>query len=89
MFRRSFVSRMPPPIEPAGVSRATSRAQWMLSRLPFSLSPPSSGCGAGGADRMGFGWSFYAFFVAAAVWMAAYFVWAYADDARGRRKARR
>jgi hypothetical protein len=38
---------------------------------------------------MGFGLSFYAFFIAAAVWMAAYFVWALADDARGRRKARR
>jgi hypothetical protein len=27
-----------------------------------------------GAD--GFGWSFYGFFIAAAVWVAAYFAWA-------------
>lgn len=24
----------------------------------------------------GFGWSFYGFFIAAAVWIVAYFVWA-------------
>jgi hypothetical protein len=24
----------------------------------------------------GFGWSFYGFFIAAAAWIAAYFVWA-------------
>lgn len=27
---------------------------------------------------MGFGWSFYGFFIAAAVWMVLYFVWAIA-----------
>lgn len=31
---------------------------------------------------MGFGWSFYGFFVAATVWLAFYFLWA-------RRQARR
>jgi hypothetical protein len=37
---------------------------------------------------MGFGWSFYGFFVAAAVWMALYFAWAFASD-DARRKPRR
>jgi hypothetical protein len=26
----------------------------------------------------GFGWSFYGFFIAAAVWMVVYFIWAFA-----------
>ena len=26
---------------------------------------------------VGFGWSFYGFFVAAALWMAFYFIWAF------------
>jgi hypothetical protein len=30
---------------------------------------------------MGFGWSFYGFFVAAAIWITLYFIWAIrADD---------
>ena len=29
------------------------------------------------ALAVGFSWSFYGFFVAAAVWMALYFVWAF------------
>jgi hypothetical protein len=33
---------------------------------------------------MGFGWSFYGFFVAAAVWVALYFVWAWRAAARDR-----
>ena len=31
---------------------------------------------------MGFGWNFYGFFVAAAVWVAAYFLWAYCANRR-------
>ena len=27
---------------------------------------------------MGFGWSFYGFFLVAVVWIAAYFLWAFA-----------
>jgi hypothetical protein len=38
---------------------------------------------------MGFGWSFYGFFVAAAAWMALYFLWASARAARDRREGRR
>jgi hypothetical protein len=37
---------------------------------------------------MGFGWSFYGFFVAAAGWMAAYFAWALAVEWRERRRMR-
>ena len=33
---------------------------------------------------MGFGWSFYGFFVAAAVWLVLYFVWAFRAAARDR-----
>jgi hypothetical protein len=33
---------------------------------------------------MGFGWSFYGFFVAAAVWLALYFVWAWRAAVRDR-----
>jgi hypothetical protein len=28
-------------------------------------------------DPQGFGWSFYGFFVAAAAWIAVYFLWAW------------
>lgn len=34
---------------------------------------------------VGFGWSFYGFFVAAAVWLALYFVWSFRAAARDRR----
>ena len=35
---------------------------------------------------IGFGWSFYGFFIAAAIWMALYFVWAFlVDDAKDQR----
>jgi hypothetical protein len=33
---------------------------------------------------MGFGWSFYGFFVLAAVWLAIYFLWAARAAARDR-----
>ena len=33
---------------------------------------------------MGFGWSFYGFFIAAAVWLVLYFVWAFKAAARDR-----
>ena len=33
----------------------------------------------------GFGWNFYGFFVAAALWLGAYFVWARFASARDRR----
>ncbi len=33
----------------------------------------------------GFGWNFYGFFIAAAIWLAVYFVWAfYASGRNGR-----
>jgi len=36
-------------------------------------------------DRgMGFGWSFYGFFFAAAVWLLLYFVWAWRAAVRDR-----
>lgn len=35
---------------------------------------------------MGFGWSFYGFFVAAAVWLGLYFLWVVVVEARERRK---
>jgi hypothetical protein len=38
---------------------------------------------------MGFGWSFYGFFVAAAVWLLAYFLWAFSAAARERRRTDR
>ena len=37
---------------------------------------------------MGFGWSFYGFFVAAALWIAGYFVWVLAVEARERHRNR-
>jgi hypothetical protein len=37
---------------------------------------------------MGFGWSFYGFFVAAAAWLVLYFVWALRAAARDRRDER-
>jgi hypothetical protein len=37
---------------------------------------------------MGFGWSFYGFFIAAAVWMIVYFLWAWRAAARDERRAR-
>lgn len=36
---------------------------------------------------MGFGWSLYGFFVAAAIWMAVYFYWAWRADLRDRARA--
>lgn len=33
---------------------------------------------------MGFGWSFYGFFVAAAVWLGLYFLWAARQATRDR-----
>ncbi len=33
---------------------------------------------------MGFGWSFYGFFAAAALWLALYFLWAFKAAARDR-----
>jgi len=38
---------------------------------------------------MGFGWSFYGFFLVAVLWITAYFVWAVAADTRDRRGSRR
>lgn len=37
---------------------------------------------------MGFGWSFYGFFIVAALWIAAYFAWVLVMDARERRGGR-
>jgi hypothetical protein len=38
---------------------------------------------------MGFGWSFYGFFLCAVVWLAAYFVWAARAAARDRHERER
>lgn len=38
---------------------------------------------------MGFGWSFYGFFAAAAVWLVIYFLWTFAIEARERRRESR
>ncbi len=38
---------------------------------------------------MGFGWSFYGFFVAAAAWLLLYFLWAFRASARDRRRGPR
>ncbi len=38
---------------------------------------------------MGFGWSFYGFFLATAVWMVLYFIWAVAAAVRDHRGNRR
>jgi hypothetical protein len=38
---------------------------------------------------MGFGWSFYGFFVAAVVWLLLYFVWAARAAAHDRRRDER
>jgi hypothetical protein len=35
---------------------------------------------------VGFGWNFYGFFIAAAAWIVCYFVWAFAVNARERRR---
>jgi len=35
---------------------------------------------------MGFGLNFYGFFIAAAVWLAVYFLWAFSAVARDRRR---
>jgi hypothetical protein len=35
---------------------------------------------------MGFGASFYAFFLAAAIWLLVYFLWAFKAAARDRRR---
>jgi hypothetical protein len=35
---------------------------------------------------MGFGWSFYGFFAAAALWLAVYFLWAWRAAGRDRAK---
>jgi hypothetical protein len=37
---------------------------------------------------MGFGWSFYGFFIAAGAWIAAYFVWSFRAAARDQRDGR-
>ena len=37
---------------------------------------------------MGFGWSFYGFFVLALVWLGAYFAWAVRAAARDRARER-
>jgi hypothetical protein len=37
-------------------------------------------------DPAGFGWSFYGFFVCAAVWLALYFLWAWRAARRDRRE---
>ena len=36
-------------------------------------------------DPLGFGWSFYGFFGAAAAWIAVYFLWAWRAAERDRR----
>jgi hypothetical protein len=36
----------------------------------------------------GFGWSFYGFFLAAAAWLAAYFLWARREARRDRERGR-
>jgi hypothetical protein len=38
---------------------------------------------------MGFGWSFYGFFVAAVVWLALYFLWAARQAHRDRERGGR
>lgn len=38
---------------------------------------------------VGFGWSLYGFFIAAIVWLAAYFAWAWRAAERDRERARR
>ena len=38
---------------------------------------------------MGFGWSFYGFFIAAGVWLILYFVWAFKAAAGERRRSAR
>jgi hypothetical protein len=38
------------------------------------------------ALAMGFGWSFYGFFAAAAVWLVLYFAWAVRAAAHDRRR---
>jgi hypothetical protein len=38
---------------------------------------------------VGFGWSFFGFFFAAGLWLAAYFVWAVRAAARDRRRGSR
>jgi hypothetical protein len=35
---------------------------------------------------VGFGWNFYGFFIAAGLWIASYFVWTVALEARERRR---
>jgi len=35
---------------------------------------------------MGFGWSFYGFFIAAGVWLVLYFAWAFTAAARERER---
>lgn len=35
---------------------------------------------------MGFGWSFYGFFLVAALWVGGYFLWAYIKNTREDRK---
>jgi hypothetical protein len=37
---------------------------------------------------MGFGWSFYGFFLAAGAWILLYFVWSFRAAARDRRDGR-
>ncbi len=54
-----------------------------VRECPFSLAQKKV------VNGMGFGWSFYGFFAAAAVWMVLYFAWALAVDARDRRRDQR
>lgn len=37
---------------------------------------------------MGFGWGLYGFFVAAVIWIALYFLWAWRAAARDRQEGR-
>lgn len=37
---------------------------------------------------MGFGWGFYGFFVAAVIWIAVYFLWAWRAAQRDREERR-
>jgi hypothetical protein len=37
---------------------------------------------------MGFGWTFYGFFIGAAVWLVGYFIWSFIMAARDRSRGR-
>lgn len=40
-------------------------------------------------NGVGFGWNLYGFFVAAVIWLAVYFAWAWREAGRDRDRARR